>query len=88
MVEEKIMREVTLSDGSKVKVGPLKGRDVRDIDAMQRDESVPTLDTVFVTLERAGFGSDVTDELPFPDVMVINRAILAETYGVEEESKN
>lgn len=82
------MREITLSDGSKVKVAPLKGRDVREIDAMQRDDSVPTIDAVFATLSRAGFGQDVVDEMPFPDIMAINRGIVAETYGVEEEAKN
>jgi len=79
------MREVTLSTGKTVKVSPLKGKDVRELASMPRAEN---WDVLFDTLGRAGFKREELDELPFPDVLAINKALTAETYGLEEEIKN
>ena len=79
------MREVTLSNGKTVKVNPLKGKDVRELASMPRAEN---WDVLFDTLQRAGFSQKELDELPFPDVLEINKALTAETYGIEEEIKN
>ncbi len=43
---------------------------------------------VFEPLKRAGIGQEEADALPFPDILALNKAILAETYGLEEEIKN
>lgn len=80
------MRRITLSDGKVVCVSPLKARDVRELASMPKEED--GFQQMFETLKRAGFGEDVTDELPFPDVMAINKAVIAETYGLPEEVKN
>ncbi len=79
------MREITLSTGAKVKVLPLKCKDVRELAAIPKSEDFAQ---VFGTLERAGFGQDFLDPLPFPDVLAMDRAVVAETFGSEEEEKN
>lgn len=79
------MREITLSTGKTVKVSPLKGKDVRELAARPREEN---WDLLFETLRRAGFSEAELDALPFPDVLEINKALTAETYGIEEEIKN
>jgi len=79
------MREITLSSGKTVKVSPLRGRDVRELASRPKAEDWELL---FETLARAGFKSEELDELPFPDILAINKAVTAETYGIEEEIKN
>lgn len=79
------MREITLSTGKTVKITPLKGKDVRELAAMPREEN---WDVLFETLRRAGFKDEELDALPFPDVLEINKALTAETYGIEDEIKN
>ena len=79
------MRNITLSDGSIRQVGPLKGKDVREVLSLPDDGKFTV---VFETLARAGFPASVTDELPFPDIIALNKAVIAETYGSEEEEKN
>lgn len=79
------MRKVKLSTGQTVVVHPLKGRDVREIDAMPKAKDWEVL---WETLHRAGFPQEQLDELPFPDVLAMNRAVSAETYGLKEEEKN
>ena len=79
------MRKVTLSDGRNIAIEPLKGRDVRELMAMEAKEDFAQ---VFETLRRAGIPQEEADGLPFPDVLALNKAILAETYGLEEEVKN
>ena len=79
------MREVKLSTGKTVVAHPLKGRDVREIDAMPKTEGWGVL---WETLHRAGFPQEQLDELPFPDVLAMNRAVSAETFGLKEEEKN
>ena len=79
------MREVTLSTGKIVKIHPLKGKDVRELAVKPREEN---WDLLFETLRRAGFSDEELDDLPFPDVLEINKALTAETYGIEEEIKN
>ena len=78
------MRKITLSDGKEVTVGPLKGKAVRELSL----EPEGKVETVFKTLEFAGFGPEITDEMPFPDVMALNSAVIAETFGTEDEVKN
>ena len=79
------MRKVTLSTGKDVSVSPLTGKQVREL---RNTEAAPGFDGVFATVEMAGFGPDVTDDMPFPDILAINKAIGAETFGIEEEAKN
>ena len=79
------MRNVTLSTGKIQAVRPLKGRDVRELMSMPQDDSFAQ---VFETLKRAGIAQEEADDLPFPDILALNKAILAETYGLEEEIKN
>ena len=79
------MREITLSTGKTVKITPLKGKDVRELASMPREEN---WDVLFETLRRAGFKDEELDVLPFPDVLEINKALTAETYGIEDEIKN
>lgn len=79
------MREVKLSTGKTVVVRPLTGKDVREIDAMPKATGWSLL---WETLHRAGFPQEQLDELPFPDVLAMNRAVSAETYGLKEEEKN
>ena len=79
------MRTITLSTLKSVQIRPLKGKDVRELMAMPQDDSFAQ---VFETLKRAGISQEDADALPFPDILVLNKAILAETYGLEEEIKN
>ena len=79
------MREVKLSTGKTVVVRPLTGKDVRELDAMPKATDWSPL---WETLRRAGFSQEQLDELPFPDVLAINRGVSAETYGLKEEEKN
>ena len=43
------------------------------------------MDAVFTV---AGFDAAQTDELPFPDILALHKAIVNETFGVAEEEKN
>ena len=43
------------------------------------------MDAVFTV---AGFDAATTDELPFPDILALHKAIVNETFGVAEEEKN
>lgn len=80
------MREVTLSlSGKKFTVKPLVGKDVRELASKPRAEDWEIL---FETLNRAGFKDEDLNPLPFPDVLELNKAVTAETYGIEEEIKN
>ncbi len=78
------MRKITLSNGREVTVEPLKGKAVRVLSL----EPEGKVETVFKTLEFAGFGAEMTDDMPFPDVMALNNAVIAETFGTEPEVKN
>lgn len=78
------MRKITLSDGKEVTVEPLKGKAVRVLSL----EPEGKVETIFKTLEFAGFGAEMTDDMPFPEVMALNNAVIAETFGTEEEVKN
>ncbi len=80
------MREITLSlSGKKFTVKPLVGKDVRELAAKERTEDWELL---FETLNRAGFKDEELNALPFPDILELNKALTAETYGIEEEIKN
>lgn len=79
------MREIKLSTGKTIVVRSLTGKDVRELDAMPKATDWSLL---WETLRRAGFTQDQLDELPFPDVLAINKAVSAETYGLKEEEKN
>ena len=79
------MREVVVSTGKKFDVHPLKGRDVREIFELKKTED---WGVVWETLHRAGFSQAELDDLPFPDILALNRAVNAETYGLQEEIKN
>ena len=79
------MRNITLTNGKDLQIRPLKGKDVRELMAMPQEDNFAQ---VFETLKRAGISPEEADELPFPDILAINKAILAETYGLEEEIKN
>ena len=80
------MREITLSiSGKKVVVKPLVGKDVRELASRPKAEDWEIL---FETLNRAGFKDEELNALPFPDILELNKALTAETYGIEEEIKN
>jgi hypothetical protein len=80
------MREITLSiSGKKVVVKPLVGKDVRELASRPKAEDWEIL---FETLNRAGFKDEELNALPFPDILELNKAVTAETYGIEEEIKN
>ncbi len=57
---------------------------MRELRKMQKEG----LDDIFATVEAAGFKMADMDNLPFPDVLALNKAIVAETYGIEAETKN
>lgn len=84
------MRTITLS-GQSFTVNPLKGKDIRVLKAEGIDFTSSTysvaehMDTVF---GKAGFSVADTDELPYPDVLKLHKAIVQETFGVQEEEKN
>ena len=79
------MRTVTLS-GQDFIVNPLKGKDIRALkaqgfDLMGGGYSISEgMDAVF--------DATTTDELPFPDILALHKAIVNETFGVAEEEKN
>ena len=80
------MREVTLPlSGKKFTVKPLVGKDVRELASRPKAEDWELL---FETLNRAGFKDEDLNGLPFPDILDLNKALTAETYGIEEEIKN
>ena len=80
------MREITLPiSGKKFTVKPLVGKDVRELASKERGEDWELL---FETLNRAGFKDEELNTLPFPDILELNKAVTAETYGIEEEIKN
>ena len=80
------MREITLSiSGKKFTVKPLVGKDVRELASRPKAEDWELL---FETLNRAGFKDEDLNGLPFPDILELNKALTAETYGIEEEIKN
>lgn len=81
------MRTVTLS-GQDFIVNPLKGKDIKaqGFDLAGGGYSISEgMDAVFAV---AGFDIAVTDELPFPDILSLHKAIIGETFGVAEEEKN
>ena len=78
------MRKVTLSNGKEFDVAPLSCKAVRELRKQQKEG----LDDIFATVEAAGFKMSELDNLPFPDVLALNRAVVAETYGLESETKN
>jgi hypothetical protein len=88
--KENTMRTVTLS-GQDFIVNPLKGKDIKALkaqgfDLMGGGYSISEgMDAVFAT---AGFDAAQTDELPFPDILALHKAIVNETFGVAEEEKN
>ena len=89
------MRTITLS-GQDFIVNPLKGKDIKALkaqgfDLMGGGYSISEgMDAVFATavFTVAGFDAAQTDELPFPDILALHKAIVNETFGVAEEEKN
>ena len=83
------MRTVTLS-GQDFIVTPLKGKDLKALkaqgfDLMGGGYSISDgMDAVFTA---AGLDTAQTDELPFPDILALHKAIVGETFGVAEEEK-
>ena len=72
-------------------MNPLKGKDIKALKAQGFDLAgggysiSEGMDAVFAV---AGFDIAVTDELPFPDILSLHKAIIGETFGVAEEEKN
>lgn len=79
------MRTVTLSDGKTMEVGPMTGKRVRASNAPDKKDWI---EEMFANLDAVGIGADVTDEMPFPDIMKLSQAVVAETFGLPEEEKN
>ena len=75
------MRTVTLS-GQDFIVNPLKGKDIKALKAQGLDLIGGGYSI------SAGFDAATTDELPFPDILALHKAIVNETFGVAEEEKN
>lgn len=84
------MRTLTLSNQT-FTVNPLKGKDLKALkaqgfDLMGGGYSISEgMDAVFTV---AGFDTARTDDLPFPDILALHKAIVGETFGVAEEEKN
>lgn len=76
------MRTITLS-GQDFIVNPLKGKDIKALKAQGFD-----LMGGGYSISDAGFDAAQTDELPFPDILALHKAIVNETFGVAEEEKN
>lgn len=80
------MRNVTISTGETFPIYPLNGKQVREIHNKSSKDDV--IDSVFQTLDMAGFDAVKVEELPFPDVLALSKAVTNETFGVAEEEKN
>lgn len=78
------MREVILSNGNSLMIRPLSVKAVRELRQAARDG----LDDIFATVAAAGVDLASLDDLPFTDLIAVNKAIIAETYGLEDETKN
>ena len=78
------MREVTLSNGKTVQVAPLTGSQVRTL----RKEKKDGLEEPFLIAEMLGIKAEEQDKMPFPDLVTLHKATLAETFGLEEDVKN
>ena len=88
------MREITLSDGNTYTVRPLTRKQMREMahlgvsprgfrpDPDQFDEA---FDAVLAAQQ---IDADAIEDLPFPDHRELFLAVLAETWGSEEEEKN
>lgn len=84
------MRTVTLS-GQDFIVNPLKGKDLKSLKAQGFDlmgGGYSVSEGMDAVLTAAGFDVAQTDELPFPDILALHKAIVGETFGIEEEAKN
>ena len=79
------MRTVTLSDGKTMEVGPMTSKQVRASNSPDKKDWIAE---AFANLENVGIGPEVTDDMPFPDVMKLSQAVVAETFGLPEEEKN
>lgn len=84
------MRKVTISDCEYV-VNPLKGKDIRAL----REKGIDPLKGAYVlsdgmdsVLTAAGVDVATADEMAFPDVLKLHKAIMDETFGIPEEEKN
>lgn len=84
------MRKVTIS-GCEHVVNPLKGKDIRAL----REKGIDPLKGSYVLSDgmdavftASGLDLDAVDEMPFPDVLKLHKAIMDETFGVPEEEKN
>lgn len=80
------MRKIKLSNGKEYVVNPLTGKDVREMN--EQGAVQDGISDMFITVQRAGFDADFTDPLPFPDVLALKNAVMAETFGLPEEEKN
>ena len=84
------MRTDTLS-GHEFIVNPLKGKDIKALKAQGFDlmsGGYSVSEGMDAVLTAAGFDVAQTDELPFPDILALHKAIVNETFGVAEEEKN
>ena len=84
------MRTVTLS-GQDFIVTPLKGKDLKALKAQGFDlmgGGYSISDGMGAVFTAAGLDTAQTDELPFPDILALHKAIVGETFGVAEEEKN
>lgn len=88
------MREIELSDGSKLDVYPLTRGQLKylrsqgfDLANLRRDNAEDAMDLV-MDMALGTAPVEKLDDLPNTDSMAVFTAILAETYGSRDEEKN
>ncbi len=80
-------REVKVKVGGKDKhytIYPLKGKHIRELMKAKKQG----FDETFQVLEMAGISEADANEMDFRDCLMIQKEINAETFGIEEETKN
>jgi len=78
------MREVKLSNGKGMQIGSLTGSQVKKF----RESKLDGIDEVFHVAEMNGIPGDRAEEMAFSDLRAIHEATIAETFGIEKETKN
>ena len=78
------MREVKLSNGKSMNITPLTGGQVKKL----REQKEDGIGETFTVAEMQGIPADKVEGMYFSDLRAIHSATMAETFGVEEETKN
>jgi len=78
------MREVKLSNGKALTVNSLTGAQVLE----SRTSKLDAIDEAFSIAEINGIPKEEAKKMAFSDLRAIQKAVVAETFGLEEEVKN